>query len=122
MPLPANHDPKVETLNFIITYEGRSILWLHDTGIMLEETLDYIKGIKPRFDFISMDCALARGKYVTDEHMDILQCAKTAETLRHMGCLNENTMIYLSHIGHLVERTHEELLEDACEFGFSGSL
>ena len=118
VPLPANHDPKVETLNFVISSKGKNILWLHDTGLMLEETAKYLKGSQIHLDFISMDCAIARGKHITGEHMDILRCAQTVESMRQFGCVDENTLIYLSHIGHLVECTHQELVHEAREFGF----
>ncbi len=118
VPLSANHDPKAETLNYIISAEGKNVLWLHDTGTMLGETAEYLRGTQIHFDFISMDCTLARGKHITNEHMDILRCAQTAEDMRRFGCVDDGTLIYLSHIGHLVECTHRELDEDARKFGF----
>ena len=43
---------------------------------------------------------------------------RNKELLAKMGRINENTVCILSHIGHLIERTHEELSEEAKEFGF----
>lgn len=118
VPLPANHDPKVESLNFIISAKGKNILWLHDTGLMLSETAEYLERTSLLFDFISMDCTIAQGKYITDGHMDLLRCVQTVESLRQFGCVNDSTLIYLSHIGHLIERTHQELVNDARVFDF----
>lgn len=118
VPLPARHDTATETLNFLITAEEKTILWLHDTGLMLGETIDYLKKAQKHIDFVSMDCALPYGKHISDDHMDMLRCRETAELLREFGCINENTVIYLSHIGHLVECTHEELAEQAQKYGF----
>lgn len=119
VPLPANHDASVESLNYLISTQGKHVLWLHDTGLLKMETIAYLKENPVEFDMISMDCALARGKYSSSEHMDILQCSQTIEMLRQFGCVRPETRIYLSHIGHLVERTHEELCEEAKGLGFS---
>ena len=42
---------------------------------------------------------------------------ETAAQLRENGNANENTKFVLSHIGHLVDRTHDELACEAAEFG-----
>lgn len=116
-PIPARHDPSVETLNFLIKGE-KTVLWLHDTGLMLPETEQYLQEIQPHIDFISIDCALPCGRYFSEEHMDILRCNLTVELLRKFGCVDDKTMVYLSHISHLVERTHEELTEQAKQYNF----
>lgn len=116
-PLPAHHDLSVETLNFLIKGE-KTVLWLHDTGLMLPETEQYLQEMQPHIDFVSMDCALPCGRYLSDEHMDILRCNLTVELLRKFGCVDDKTMVYLSHISHLVECTHEELTEQAEQYHF----
>ena len=36
---------------------------------------------------------------------------------RENGNANDNTKFILSHIGHLVDRTHDELTAEAAEYG-----
>ena len=117
-PLLAHHDPAVESLNYLIASEETAILWLHDTGPLLPQTADYLKGIHQHIQFVSMDCALPYGKYISEEHMDILQGRETIDLLREFGRVDERTLVYLSHIGHLVDCTHEELAKQAQTFGF----
>lgn len=117
-PLPARHDRSVGTLNFLITAEEKTVLWLHDTGPLLDKTVDYFQTKPCHFDFVSMDCALPCGVPVSNEHMDILHCKKTVDLLRKLSCVNDKTAVYLSHIGHLVGCTHEELSEQARQLGF----
>lgn len=119
IPLTANHARSIETMNFIVSDGDKSILWLHDTGALLEETLEYIRTSKKHFNFVSMDCALPRDWNNFNEHMNIECCGITAQTLRSIGCLDDSSLIYLSHIGHLVDRTHSELCDEATEFGFN---
>lgn len=118
IPLPANHAPKLEALNYIISSEGIHILWLHDTGLMREETMRYIQNSGLYFAFVSLDCSLAYGMHTPSDHMDILQCAQTVKALKSFRCVKESTLVYLSHISHLVDRTHQELSREAEEFGF----
>jgi 2',3'-cyclic-nucleotide 2'-phosphodiesterase (5'-nucleotidase family) len=51
--------------------------------------------------------------------MDLDWCAETVERLRAEGNLDERTVVALSHIGHLVERTHDELQEEASALGMT---
>lgn len=118
VPLAANHDPSVGSLNFLIKSGTKAILWLHDTGPLPQSTLAFLRGLGQYISFISMDCALAEGKCYSDDHMDILRCGETVRLLRQCGCVDDNTVVCLSHIGHLVECTHQELVDRAGQFGF----
>ena len=116
--LPSHHTPGVETVLYMIEHNGKSVLWIHDSGLLKEEVLDYLQKTDICFDAVSMDCTLKRGSFFTPTHMDILQCNETKERLLEMGRINSNTVCILSHIGHLIETTHEELSKEAEAFGF----
>ena len=111
--LPANHDQAIESLNYIISDGIHTVLWLHDTGVLLQETWDFLRMQKPVFDFISMDCSFPRGTNAKTEHMDILQCKELADTLYSMGFAKQSTSVYLSHIGHNANATHLMLEAEA---------
>lgn len=53
IPIPANHDPKQSCFNYIIEYEGRSILYASDTGWFLPETQEFLKQFC--FDLVVME-------------------------------------------------------------------
>ena len=44
---------------------------------------------------------------------------ETKEKLRELGLLDDHTKVYLSHIGHLLHQTHEELAAEAAELGMT---
>lgn len=119
IPLHARHAEETEALNFVIQKGGKSILWAHDTGLFHTDTLAYLRESGIRFDFVSLDCTLGRGKQITRSHMDLDWCVQTAAVLREQGNADADTAFVLSHIGHLVERTHDELAAEAAPFGFS---
>jgi len=116
--LPSLHSPGVETVLYIVEHQGKSVFWIHDSGLLTEETIAYLQSLDICFDAVSMDCTLKRGSFFTPTHMDILQCQETKALLEKMGRIRQHTVCILSHIGHLIEKTHEELTEEAKEFGF----
>ena len=116
-PLPARHGKALEPMIFVIESGGKSILLGHDTGLLLPEAVEWIKKSGIRFDLVSLDCTLRRGEQITKSHMDLDWCIETAAMLRDGGNADESTKFILSHIGHLVDRTHDELTAEASEYG-----
>lgn len=116
-PLRARHAKPLDAMIFVIQSEDKSILWAHDTGKFHSEVVEWLKNSGIVFDFVSMDCTLKRGEQITQSHMDLDWCIEMADLLRSNGNANENTKFVLSHIGHLIDRTHEELVAEAGEYG-----
>ena len=116
-PLPARHVKALEPMIFVIEHGEKCILWGHDTGLLLPESAEWIKNSGIKFDLVSLDCTLRRGEQITKSHMDLDWCIETADMLRANGNTDENTIFALSHIGHLVDRTHDELTAEAAEYG-----
>ena len=118
-PLPARHGTeKLGAYIYVIQKDGKSILWAHDTGKFRSEAVAYLKESGIRFDFVSLDCTLKRGEPLTGGHMDVERCREMMALLRENGNADEHTRVMLSHIGHLVDRTHEELAAEVAPFGF----
>ncbi len=118
-PLRARHAESIGSMIYLISShtDRKNILWAHDTGKFHPDAIDYLKSSEVKLDFVSLDCALKRGAQITTAHMDIDWCKEMADLLRENGNVTENTTVALSHIGHLVERTHDELAQDAAELG-----
>ena len=118
IPLPARHGgPTLGAMIYVIQKDGKSVLWAHDTGKFRSETVAFLKESGIRFDFVSLDCTLKRGEPITGGHMDVDRCLEMVALLRENGNADENTHVMLSHIGHLVERTHDELVAEVAPFG-----
>lgn len=118
-PLHARHAEGIEALNYLIERDGKAILWAHDTGLLHSDTLAHLRDRGVHLDLVSLDCTLARGKQITKSHMDLDWCIETAHTLREQSNADSSTVFVLSHIGHLVERTHDELVAEATPLGFT---
>lgn len=116
-PLPARHVKALDPMIFVIQSEQGNILWGHDTGKFRTETAEWLKASGIVLDFVSLDCTLKRGEQITQSHMDLDWCLEMAELLRANGNADGHTQFAISHIGHLVDRTHEELAREAAECG-----
>lgn len=114
-PLRARHADALEAMIFLIESKGKAILWGHDTGLLRSDAIAYLKEQGTHLDFVSLDCTLKRGEQITRSHMDLDWCIETANLLRRNGNADATTRFALSHIGHLVERTHDELCQEAAE-------
>ena len=117
-PLHARHAEAIESLNYLIERDGKVLLWAHDTGLFHSDTLTYLRDLGVHLDLVSLDCTLKRGEQITKSHMDLDWCIETANVLRAQGNADDSTVFVLSHIGHLVERTHDELVAEASPLGF----
>ena len=116
-PMKAHHAANVESLIYAVEKDGHSFLWAHDTGELYGSVREYLRTLNLTFDFVSLDCNLGRGERLTPSHMDIEQCAATADFLREIGRADGHTQFYISHIGHLLHKTHDEIEAEAREFG-----
>ena len=117
-PMPSRHATAIGSVIYLIEKDGKTLFWVHDSGLLLPETQEYLKTLSLHLDAVSLDCTLKRDFCITPNHMDILRCAETANFLREIGLADESTVFIISHIGHLLEKTHHELEEEAAEFGF----
>lgn len=118
IPLPARHgDKSLGAYIYILQKDGKNVLWAHDTGRFLPDTMSFIRDSGIRFDLISLDCTLKRDHPITTSHMDVTWCLETVNALRESGNADMHSKIVLSHIGHLVGRTHDELQDEVRPLG-----
>ncbi len=120
-PLAARHAPAIEAVVYAIedVKSGKSVFWGHDTGLLPKDTKLYLlENFAGRpFDFVSLDCTLERGNCITAGHMDLDRCLEMIDWMRTAGIARVDTKFVISHIGHLVKRTHSELCAEAGEHG-----
>jgi phosphoribosyl 1,2-cyclic phosphate phosphodiesterase len=95
-PLPARHSAGV-CFVYLVESGGKSLLYANDTGLLPEETLDYLGG--RRVDLVSMDCTLQEGNdYVY--HMGIDGNVRTMKKLIKIGAADKKTIFISTHFSH----------------------
>ena len=117
--LPARHMAGGEALNYIIEYEGKTLLYAHDTGYFYDEVFDYIENNSISFDMLSLDCTNVDIPIPdTGSHMGFPNISRVVERLHLVGAANDKTIIYVNHFSHNGNPLHEHLCNRAAEYGY----
>jgi len=120
IPLKANHDSKCDPVFYSIGYGEKNMLYANDTGYFPEETWDYLKNIKIKFDFISLDCTQIL-IHCRDGHMSIDVNEEVKLRLIEIGCADKNTVFCINHFSHNGKATYDELVRIAEKYNFKVS-
>lgn len=119
LTLPAKHDEREEALLYCIQYEGKTLLWLNDTGPLSDEVYPFLadKGIKA--DAVSFDCTFADEKSPSSaRHMNIFQNIQERENMERFGVIKPDTKYYVTHFSHNGAPFRDRMQLMAEKFGF----
>lgn len=106
--LLADHNQPEKSLMYLISREGRTLFYAHDTGIFPECTWRFLEGKK--VDFVSLDCT-ALSRNWQRGHMGFEAVDTVKERLTEMGCIGPETILTLNHFAHLGNFTHDRICE-----------
>lgn len=109
--VPADHDKREECLIYICQKDGKTVLYGHDTGLMLSQEAWALLG-RHRFDLVSLDATMGlhgMGHY----HMSLEDVEQFIVRLEAMGAIDERTLRVINHFSHNGGLNHEQL----CEWG-----
>ena len=120
-PLKANHDKTTNPVVYVIMHEGKTMLYANDTGILPEESWEYLAKMDVKFDFISLDCTFMLKPGARDGHMGLDTNREFHQRLLQLGLCDEKTVVYVNHFSHNGLATHEELAEAAEKVGYGVS-
>lgn len=119
-PLAADHGPR-DSLVYAVEREGKSLLYLHDTGMLPEKSWEYLSRMDTRFDLVSYDCCGGLLKWDNKGHMALEGCAETKRRLEEMGRVSDSTAHVVNHFSHNCEASYDEMVPRAARYGFTVS-
>lgn len=96
---------------YLIEKDGKALLYAHDTGILPDETFDYLKDNNKRLDFVSLDCTEGTKKIQYLGHMNLERNIIVRDRLIENGSADSKTIFCLNHFSHNGENT---LYDDMC--------
>jgi phosphoribosyl 1,2-cyclic phosphate phosphodiesterase len=102
LAIPANHDPSVEPLLYVIQAGGRCIFYGTDTPALPESVWQAFHAHRLRFDVVVLD-------HPGDDHLGARDVAAYAARLRTEGLLAEGGRVLATHIAHDANPPHPEL-------------
>ncbi|MCH3987480.1 MAG: MBL fold metallo-hydrolase [Lachnospiraceae bacterium] len=122
--LLADHNQPELALNYIISRDGKTVLYAHDTGKFSEEYWNNLRG--RYFQFISLDCTGLDQNWESG-HMGFLAVDQTVARLKEEKCMDDQTIVVVNHFAHRSGFTHEKICSieepknikvayDTCEF------
>ena len=106
--LPAQHTYE-DSLMYLIQKDGSTFFFCCDTGVLLNEVIDYFveKGIK--IDCIAIDCTMGKFKQPRGGgHMGYENCLELKEELIEKGICSEKTKFVLTHFSHYGQILHKD--------------
>ena len=106
--LPANHDPNETCLLFYIQKDGKSLFYGHDTGLLPDETWDWLNN-KP-VDLAILDCTNGNLPW-TGGHLNIPAVMDIKKKLEDGGNLTKDGKVVATHFSHNIGLQYEDLCE-----------
>jgi len=117
IPLPANHDPVVESLLYAVQTKGRTILYATDTAVFPEETWHAFHLFKLKFDLIILDHTYGPEEPGSD-HLSAHQVSEHVARLQAERLMTDRARAFATHIAHEGNPPHPELVEFATRHGY----
>jgi phosphoribosyl 1,2-cyclic phosphate phosphodiesterase len=109
--LPAVHSAKNGKF-YLIEREGKSFLYMHDTGFQCDEALEMLKQrVRYPIDVISMDCTYGPNPLPPNytSHMGFAENIKLKERFMRDGVADGHTRFVSNHFSHNGHMLHEEM-------------
>lgn len=99
--LPATHTKEEKSLLYCIRREGKTLLYLNDTGLLREECYSFLEKNKIRADFVSLDCTLADDPLPhSPRHMGFEENDIVRDKLVSYGLVHADTKYCVTHFSH----------------------
>lgn len=113
--ITSTHDEKHGSLLFVITYNDKNIFYATDTKMLTEEALNQLSNYK--LDLVVLDHTFGDTDY-TFSHLNKKAFIEQIKVLKDLKIIDEQTLIYATHISHDGNSYHEEIEEDAIRNGY----
>lgn len=119
-PLRADHGAP-DSFVYMLEKEGKAMLYAHDTGLLPQESMDYLEKVDVHFDLVSYDCT--NGLLTTNNrgHMGLDGDTQLREALAGMGRVTSKTLHVVNHFSHNGQAGYDELVPLAGEKSFQVS-
>ncbi len=117
IPVKASHAFELDSYNYIIKKDGKSLFYAVDTGYFLEETWEYLEMDKTAFDVVVLESAYLDYPGVKT-HMGISDNVRVRERLLASRLADEHTRFYITHLSHYRSPLQEETEKLVQPLGF----
>lgn len=122
-PLKANHGTDHPFI-YLIEKDHKAVLYAHDTGLFLPETMQYLKDRQVKLDLVSLDCtAGSKMDYHYPMHLCLGWDIQCREELYKHNVADVHTLFVLNHFSHNgTDAVYEDFQPIAEQYGFMTSF
>ncbi|HEY3284869.1 MAG TPA: MBL fold metallo-hydrolase [Armatimonadota bacterium] len=118
--LRANHQvPGETTLNYLLEADGRSLAYLLDTDVLLEETWEALKC--RQLNVVILEATFGRAYCPGSNHMDFRKLRETRARMVGEGLLAPGCRFIATHFSPHHTPPHDETAAELAEFGVEAS-
>ncbi len=117
-PLPADHAYDEDAYVFIVREGNKALYYLHDTGILPDKALNYLRRNPVKADFISFDCCFGGIPGTTIGHLGLDTDIVLRDMLKDIGVCDEHTLYCINHFSHNGGLIYDEIAPIAEKEGF----
>ena len=107
VPIVAHHKREELCLNFLLTSEGKTLLYACDTGWYDPQTWDYLATCK--LDAVILECGKGNSQSSYEGHLSVEETIRVRDRLLEDGVLRPDAPFYLTHIAHTGLLSHEQM-------------
>lgn len=98
-------------LNYIISKDGKTMLYVHDSSSYDDETWEFLKNRFDHFDLVSMDCTQGLISIRWLGHMNIERNLEFMNKMKELGLCDEKTIFVANHFSHNGGATYDDYVE-----------
>ena len=118
--LRANHKFDENAYVYLISRDGKSLLYLHDTGYLCPQTIEYLESLGKSCDLVSIDCTHVR-RHSFKRHLGLYEAFALSRVLEARGIIRPDTVRVVNHFSHNGGWDHDTLCREAGKLGFAAS-
>ena len=108
MAVPAKHAPGMGAMILVVKRNNKTLLIANDTGFLVESSWEMLKGIKLDTAVIESTCAFGLPD-AANGHMGVNTTVRFRDKLLEMGCITDETPVYVNHFSHNGQANHDRL-------------
>ncbi len=102
--LPANHDKNEDCLLYVITHNGKTLLYGHDSAMFGEDCWKSMKEF--HFDCVVLDCTMVEETGIFKEHMGLPDNVIIRERMLKENMATKHTKFFATHFVHTYDPEH----------------
>ena len=111
IPVRANHSIHSDPVNYIISKDGKTLFYAHDTGYFEPKTWETLEKLGKPLDLITLDCTACILTGWVDYHLSFDTFLKVVDEMKKRNIVDDKTIIVANHFSHNGKANYDKMVE-----------